>query len=225
MILDQLIWERDRFLPIDRGKPLFNQAGEKDRLELQPLRLVQGQDLDRVSRFLTLRDWGVLPRLDQHREIWDEAGHAVLRRYLAEPLHEAEERGQVPHPLMIARRGRTNQPLAIAGALHEKLVEDPSGRLQGRLPEIALEIRQEGGGGGDPLRRDRRELWDAAGPFRHIEQDFVEAPVLPRRIGVTEDEIGPRHPVDLGAGQMKEAQGVLWVSQQPEERDNQPYLL
>src|SRR3990172_1176540 len=48
--------------------------------------------------------------------------------------------------------------------------------------------------------------------------------MLPPRIGVTEGQINAWHPVDLGTGQMKEAQGVLWVSQQPEERDDQPYL-
>src|SRR3972149_3588261 len=80
MVLDQLVRERDRFFPVHRRKPPFNQASEKDRLELQPLSLVQGRALARVRRCLALRNWGLLPRLDQHREIRDEAGHAVLRR-------------------------------------------------------------------------------------------------------------------------------------------------
>src|SRR5574337_2040075 len=49
--------------------------------------------------------------------------------------------------------------------------------------------------------------------------------MFPTRVGVTEDQIRRRHSINIGADQMEEAQGIVWVGQKAEKRDHQPYLL
>src|SRR5574337_59532 len=117
------------------------------------------------------------------------------------------------------------QSLAVARLFHQELIQDTSRYLPSRFVQITMQVAQEGRGSSYPFGRDPGKLRYGIRPPRQIEQHLIETAMLPARVGVAEGQVGSRHPVDIGTGQMKEAQGVVWVGKEAKERDHQTYLI
>ncbi len=220
LLLHELLGQPHRVPPPLQRELRLGAAHQEDVGELEALRLVHGQDVDRVLVEVGLGHRRVVPGLAQQVEVRDERGHAVVLGHVAVGLHHLEEAGDVPDLRLGLGRGLLRQPPQEARPLQEA-VEHLAGAPPRHLAGRPLEIGEEPRGRVAGLARDRGEVLVLRQAAEHLEERARLAP----RVVVEPEEVPLGHPVDLGRHEVEERDRVVGVGEDAQERHEEAHLL
>ena len=166
---DELGWHRQGLAPAGGREAAGHEARQVDDRELEPLRLVDGQDRDRVHVGVELGGRRVVARLDQRLEMSrDERGAIVGEQRRLRP-DDLEETGDVAEGLLGGDRWRRGQPPERPGLPQEGVQDLRSGplvRQQRELPEVFDQAVPSGNG---MAARLLVRLWLLSGEGRYEE--------------------------------------------------------
>src|SRR5438093_673170 len=150
-LLDQLDGQLERVPPPAQRELVLDERDQEHHRELEPLRLVDGEDAHGGRLDLRLGDGRVLTRVDQRVEVVDELPHVVVPERLRGVLDATEELRDVLHLGLVPRRGRLRHAREPA-RVHEELVEQLARRHLPRQLHVPREVGDQAPDRLQPLR-------------------------------------------------------------------------
>src|SRR5438093_582241 len=150
-LLDQLDGQLERVPPPAQRELVLDERDQEHHRELEPLRLVDGEDAHGGRLDLRLGDGRVFTRVDQRVEVIDELPHVVVPERLRGVLDATEELRDVLHLGLVPRRGGLRHAREPA-RVHEELVEQLARRHLPRQLHVPREVGDQAPDRLQPLR-------------------------------------------------------------------------
>ena len=196
--------------PVDGNRPATI-PGRKTHRELQPLRLVDGQDGDRIEVRVELRRGRVVAGLDERLEMTGHEDGPIVRKDRRLGTDDLEEPSDVAEGFLGRDRVRCCEPGEHAASAQEPIQQLARRLLVGRLA-IGLQVR------------DQAVTWRAiSGPpagspaARRVHQDGPDGPVPSTRHVDDAGQILAAQAVELRGRERVDVDARLRISDDPEE--------
>ncbi len=211
--------QRERLATTVAGEPPGDEPRQEDDREFEALRLVHGQDGDRIDVRVEVRGRRVVARVDERLEVPRHEHRPIVDEQRRLGTDDVEEPRHVGEPVLgasVRRRGQARHESAVA----EERVEHLARRPFVRQRRVAAEVDHQAMDGLPTRRRDAQE------PRLAVEllDDGPDGPVpAPGRID-DRRQVLPSERVWLDRRQGVEIDARLRIGDRPQEGHQQPDL-
>ena len=124
-LFEEAVRDRDPLPLLAAGETVLDQADQEDRPELEPLGLVDRQDVDRVLVEVRLGSGRVIADLEEQVQISRERPDGIVLDQVREALDLVEEQSEVLDARLGLERQRLDEGFEIAGPLQERIDDRP----------------------------------------------------------------------------------------------------